>query len=209
MFLNRFRLTALVLVAFSVVAMLGVSTASAAPHQPPKLFCTGTYKDITVKSVTVPEFADCTLVRVHVLGNVFAKNTPGDVRVLDSTVDHNIMVDGATGLVKIGSATCGVDPAAGNNIKVTNSNDVIVCFETVDNNLMVRGNHGRISIYRNTVGVNIQVTHNKHYDGPFGVAPHPTDPDVIRVHHNTYGVNLFVKKNADRPSYVHDNHQSK
>lgn len=132
---------------------------------------------------------------------MFAKKAPGSVQILSSEVGHNIMIDGATGLVFIGVEGCKIDPHAGNNIKVTNSTgDILICEETIDNNLMLRGNSGAISVFRNTVGVNIQITHNEAYTG---TSTHPGE--TIRVRHNTVRNRIVVRANDGRPAICKNN----
>ena len=114
------------------------------------------------------------------------------------------MVRKARGTVKIGAASCRLDPPAGNNIKVTRSHNVLICYMTVDNNIAVTRNDGRISLFHNDVGNNIKVTKNLAYDRRPGDGHHQ-QIEAIRLRHNVAARHIWIKQNADRPVLQVDN----
>ena len=184
-------LSTLALVAAGLAAAAPSSHASAAAG--PIFHCDGTYVGQTFKHVRVGEGDTCILRDSTVTGNFQARN-PRTVKILDTEVEHNIMVRGATHDVVIGNAGCKFDPVVGNNIKVDNSHNVAICWMTVDNNVMVRGNDGRITLMNNTVGNNIDVSRNDRYNAQPGDDAHRF-PGAIRIKHNTAGNHIKLFKN--------------
>lgn len=171
-----------------------------AAGQPRRLVCDNERNDPywgTYASVTVPKGASCYLKDAVVRGNVKALHGSGDVYVLDTDVHRNIMVRNSRGTVKIGAAGCRIDPATGNNIKVTRSHNVLICWMTVGNNIMVTRNDGRISLFHNTVDNNINVTKNLAYDRRPGDGRH-RQIGAIRLRHNVASGHIRVTRNAGR-----------
>lgn len=162
---------------FAMLNLTGQASAADAITE-----CVGTLPDGTYKNVFVPEGASClTSDGVIITGNFMATKSPGVISLIDTPVGHNLMVDGATTRVTIGSADCRVDPHVANNLKVTNSNNVAICEMTIDNNLMLTGNTGRIMVRDNTVCQNIRVVRN--------------DVLGLRVLSNRYAIHLVTSPN--------------
>jgi hypothetical protein len=186
---------------FVVILSLGTLLAPAQSAPGPKnIICdntpatalSGTYKNVRVKPGD-----SCYLLDAHVTGNLHAKD-PVTVKVIDSPVDHNIKVSGATQDVIIGHFNCKFDPVAGNNIMVKDSHNVAICWMSVGNNIKVSGNDGRINVHHNTVDNNISVTNNDAYVAQPLDGVHP-DIDAIRFRHNTAGGHNTIRNNAGRP----------
>jgi hypothetical protein len=190
---------ALLALATATVPALVGTPAHAAPGQ--TLVCdnhrnhpyTGTYKQ-----VTVPRGASCYLRNAHVLGNLKALHGAVDVLVINTAVDRNIHIKGATRDVKIGPRHCRFDPTVGNNIIVTRSHNVAICFSTVKDNISVTRNDGRIMLRDNEVGKNIRVVDNLPYVHQPGDGQHP-QMDAIRLRDNKAGRHITVKRNNGRP----------
>lgn len=196
------KLLAALLVVGTAAALTPAGAGQAAPDaRPKKLVCdntaaapyTGTYA-----SVRVPKGASCYLDGATVEGNLKALHGAVDVYVIDTDVQRNLMVKGATRDVIIGPEGCRVDPPVGNNIKVTRSHNVAICFMGVDNNITVSRNDGRMMLRDNTAGNSIRVTKNLAY------APQPGDGehrqiDAIRIKDNVAERHIVVRDNADRP----------
>lgn len=183
------------------------ATPSPAQAEPGPLVCdnnkdhpyTGVYT-----SVTVPEGASCYLRDAVVWGNFKALHGAGDVFIIDTRVDRNIMVRGAEDKVKIGPAACRIDPIVGNNIKVTRSHNVLVCFMSTGNNITVSRNDGRISLFRNRADNNIRVINNLPYHREPGDGQHERI-GAIRLRHNVAGQHIDLQNNADRALIMADN----
>jgi hypothetical protein len=182
-----------------VGCLLGASTPvvastiqGLAAQASPNFICDGTYVDRTFKHVRVRPGDTCVLIDSTVTGNFMARD-PLTVKVLDTTVGHNLMVRGATGDVIIGNRGCGVDPVVGNNIKVTKSHNVAICWMQTKNNLTVTRNDGRINVSNNDVGRNLTVSRNEALVLDPGVTH--VDPGAIRVRNNTVGSHIKLFKN--------------
>jgi hypothetical protein len=175
--------------------------SQAAPDKPKKLVCDNTPDDPytgTYKSVRVPKGASCYLDGATVEGNLMALHGAVDVYVINTDVQRNLKVRGATRDVKVGPEDCRFDPPVGNNIMVTRSHNVAICFTTVDNNITVSRNDGRIMLRDNVVNNNIRVTKNLPYNRQPGDGQHPNIA-TIRMYRNTAGRHITVKDNSDRP----------
>jgi hypothetical protein len=204
--MNKWLLAALMVVGTMAAPVLATPAAQAAPGT--SLVCdntadtpyTGTYT-----SVTVPAGASCYLRNALVTGNFKALHGAGDVFLINTELQRNVHITGATGTVKIGVNGCGFDPLAGNNIVVTDSHNVAICWMTVDNNIMVFRNDGRIRLANNTVGNNIKVTSNLAYNPLPGDGVVHGNAHAIRLENNVAGNHIFVRNNADRPLLEENN----
>lgn len=185
---RRTAMLALLLLPAFLVALPGSATAAGANTE-----CNGTLAPGTYKNVFVPEGADCiTSDGVVITGNFMAKKSPGVIELIDTPVGHNLMVDGASDHVTIGTQGCVVDPHVGNNIKVTDSNDVAICQMSVDNNMMVTGNTGRVMVRDNLVCQNIRVVRNALVG--------------LRVLRNGYAIHLVTDPNSvSKVTRIEDN----
>ena len=85
--------------AVSCLLLVGLPVASTASVTATKaeanFVCDGTYVNRTFKHVRVRPGDTCVLIDSTVTGNFSARN-PRTVKVLDTTVGHNLMVRGAT-----------------------------------------------------------------------------------------------------------------
>lgn len=155
------------------------------------LECNGTFSNVTFKKVTVPSGASCYLYNVHA-SSVQAKPGSVDTYVIDSTIEHNVMANGATGTVKVGSNDCKYDPEVGNNLMVKDSHNVLICYVHAGNNIVVTGNDGAITVRESAADNNLHVSRNDAYTGGAGTHRHP---DWIRVRGNTIGGHIQVRGN--------------
>jgi len=188
----------------ATVTVSAVSPVTAGEAEP--LVCDNTAETPatgTYSSVLVPEGGTCYLVGATVTGNVKAFD-PRSVYIIDTEVQRNIKIRGATKNVVIGTEDCRFDPPVGNNVQVMWSHNVAICMMTVDNNITVSRNDGRIMVRDNIVGNNIRVTRNYEYDPLPGEGEHPLS-EAIRVRGNTAGSHIFVRHNQDRPLILKNN----
>ncbi len=164
------------------VAMTATLCASLSPtaFASSEVECDGTIGKTTVEEVVVPDGATCHLMGTTVeknlvvgtgstlvthdaelLGAVQATKEPHSVRIINTDVDGNIHVRGATGTIVIGDSTCRIDPAAGNNIHLKdNLGPIAICMMTIEGNLHVIGSSERVRILRNVVGNNLHAREN-------------------------------------------------
>ena len=147
--------------------------------------------------VTVPRGASCYLKDAVVLGNLKALHGAVDVYVINTRVDRNIHIKGATRDVKIGPRHCRFDPTVGNNILVSRSHNVAICFTTVNDNISVTRNDGRIMLRDDKAGSNIRVVGNWAYRHQSGDGQHP-QIGAIRLRDNTAGRHITVRRNHGR-----------
>lgn len=183
-----------------VASLVGPTVASASAAT--TTVCTGTLTG-SYDRLVVPAGATCTLQGATVTGNVTVNGggslvtmntTIGGnvmsrgaetVRLINTSVSGNIMVSRTTGVVRIGSKGCRVDPqAAGNLMLKWNLGNVAVCDMSIGHNLAVFGTAGRVGLYRNTVGNNTLVFRNT------GLAN--------RVRSNTIRGNLNCRGNTNK-----------
>lgn len=200
-------LTAAALAASVLVAPGAAVGTSALRQQGAAFTCDGTFHSRTFENVKVEEGDTCILIDSTVTGDFTARN-PRTVKVLDTPVERNLMVRGATHDVVIGNAGCKVDPAVGNNIEVSKSHNVSICWMTTKNNIQVTGNDGRIGLFHNNAGRNISVSRNLAFNHRPGDGQH-AKPGAIRLRHNQAQgqINLFnnerdgfrLKDNSPKP----------
>lgn len=135
-------------------------------------------------TVVVPAGADCFIENATITGAFRAIQSPGVVSLINTHVlaQGGIFVKGATRRVVIGSDGCRVDPYAGRNLKVFDSNNVAICDMGIRNNLMVKRNTGRIMVRDNYACNNLMVTDN--------------DVLALRVLRNRYTRNLMIERNT-------------
>lgn len=181
----------------AAVALAAGSVAGTAQADPPpkKLTCVGKVVGGKYHHVKVPKGESCKLIDAKVTGNLRARGAV-NVKVLDTSVRHNLMIVAATGEVKVGNRKgCRYDPVVGNNVVVRNSHDVLLCQLSLGNNLTVRGNDGRITVRDNVVDNNIRVSRNDAFvsDGPAG----HRKPGAIRLIENEAGNHIQVFRNDD------------
>ena len=135
-------------------------------------------------TVVVPEGANCFIVDATITGAFRAIHSPGVVSLIDTHVlaQGGIFVKGATTRVIIGSDGCRVDPFAGRNLKVFDSNNVAICEMGIRNNLMVKRSTGRVMVRDNYACNNLMVTDNTVL--------------ALRVLDNRYTRNLMIARNT-------------
>jgi len=189
-----------VIIAVAALAAGGIfaSPASAATTTE----CTGTLSG-TYDRIVVPAGETCTLDGATVNSNVTVKSggslytsnatiggnvmsrDAATVRLIDTNIDHNVMISGTTGTVKIGSAGCKVDPSAAGNLMLKgNLGSIAICDMTIGHNVALIGNEGRIGAFRNIVGNN-------------GLFFDNTGP-ATRVRDNQLDQNLNCRNNTQR-----------
>jgi len=135
-------------------------------------------------TVAVPEGADCFIQDATITGAFRAIHSPGVVSLINTHVlaMGGIFVKGATVSVTIGSEGCVVDPYAGRNLKVFDSNNVAICEMGIRNNLLVKRNTGRLMVRDNYACNNLMVTDNVVLG--------------LRVFDNRYTRNLMIERNT-------------
>ena len=135
-------------------------------------------------AVVVPEGADCYIEDATITGAFRAIHSPGVVSVINTHVlsQGGIFVKGATESVTIGAEGCEVDPYAGRNLKVFDSNNVAICEMSVRNNLMVKRSTGRVMVRDNIACNNLKVTDNNVLG--------------LRVRDNGYTRNKMIARNT-------------
>ena len=184
----------------ALAVMLGFVTPASAAPQAKNLRCDSVVTGGTYKNVTVNSGDSCTLVDVTVLGGFHAKRGAVNVSLKDTTVGHNIQVNGATGNVFIGNKSgCRYDPVVGNNVHVTNSHNVLICYVTADNNIMVTRNDGKVTVRDSVAGNNLMVKNQKAFVSD-GKDSHK-NPDYVRILDSQYGNHLFAN-NPERTKTV-------
>lgn len=135
-------------------------------------------------TVVVPEGADCYIQDATITGAFRAIHSPGVVSLINTHVlaKGGIFVKGATESVTIGSEGCMVDPYAGRNLKVFDSNNVAICEMSVRNNLMVKRSTGRVMVRDSIACNNLMVTDNVVLG--------------LRVRDNGYTRNKMIRRNV-------------
>jgi len=135
-------------------------------------------------AVVVPEGADCFIENATITGAFRAIHSPGVVSLINTHVlaQGGIFVKGATESVTIGTEGCAVDPYAGRNLKVFDSNNVAICEMSVRNNLMVKRSTGRVMVRDSIACNNLMVTDNQVLG--------------LRVRDNGYTRNLMIRRNV-------------
>lgn len=148
--------------------------------------------------LVVPEGGTCFV--VDAVFHSLRAQDPDSVFIFGSNTghgaEHNIMIDGATGSVVIGSEGCAFDPFVGNNLQVTDSHDVLICEVVVDNNLTVTGNDGRITVRDSLACDNVSVSRNLPYAED--ASTNHRNPGTIRLIEVAAARHVFTKDNADR-----------
>jgi hypothetical protein len=145
-------------------------------------------------TVVVPKGANCFIEDATITGAFRAIHSPGVVSLIDTHVlaKGGIFVKGATRRVTIGSDGCRVDPFAGRNLKVFDSNNVAICEMGIRNNLMVKRSTGRVMVRDNHACNNLMVTDNV--------------VRGLRVFDNRFTRNLMIERNTvERKTDVRDN----
>jgi len=205
--MKKALLAALVVMGTTAALTQPVPASQAAPgDKPEKLVCDNTKDDPytgTYKSVTVPEGASCYLEDATVTHNLMARDAV-DVYVVNTEVQRNLKVRGATRDVVIGPKGCKFDPPVGNNVMVTGSHNVAICFTTADNNITVARNDGRIIVRDSVAGNSIRVTRNFAYNAQPGDGEHENIA-AIRLRDNVAERHIDVRRNEDRPLILKNN----
>jgi hypothetical protein len=145
-------------------------------------------------TVVVPAGANCFIEGATITGAFRAIHSPGVVSLIDTHVlaKGGIFVKGATRRVTIGSDGCRVDPFAGRNLKVFDSNNVAICEMGIRNNLMVKRSTGRVMVRDNYACNNLMVTDNV--------------VRGLRVFDNRFTRNLMIERNTvEKKTDVRDN----
>lgn len=188
------------LATFVMLFAMGFAPANATPG-PKNLRCDSVVSGGTYKNVTVNKGDSCTLVDVVLTGGFHAKKGSVNVSLRDTTVGHNIQVNGATGNVFIGNKNgCKYDPVVGNNVHVTNSHNVLICYVTSGNNIMVTRNDGKVTVRDSSAGNNLMVRNQKAFVADAGKPDH-RNVDYVRILDSTYDNNFF-SSNPDREKTV-------